>query len=102
MELTHLRYFAAVARTLHFRRAASVLNMTQAPLSAAIRKLEDELGAELFKRTSRSVELTAAGNFFLPEAEAVLNRAEQAQKRLQNFLHKKQHKNIKNNYCVLT
>lgn len=88
MELTHLRYFATVARTLHFRRAAAMLNMTQAPLSAAIRKLEEELGTELFKRTSRSVELTAAGNFFLPEAEAVLNRAEQSQQRLQDFLNK--------------
>ena len=88
MELTSLRYFVTVAHTLHFRRAAAILNMTQAPLSAAIRKLEDELGAELFKRTSRSVELTAAGRFFLTEAEAVLNRSEQAQKRLQNFLNK--------------
>ena len=82
MELTTLRYFVMVAHELHFHRAAAKLNMTQAPLSAAIRKLEDELETKLFERTSRSVKLTAAGQFFLPEAEAVLKRAELARKRL--------------------
>lgn len=88
MELTVLRYFVTVARKLHFRKAAAELNMTQAPLSAAVRKLEDELGTELFKRTSRSVELTPAGRFFLTEAEAVLNRADQAQRRMQEYLNR--------------
>ncbi len=82
MELTTLRYFVTVARELHFRHAAEKLHMTQAPLSAAIRKLEEELEVRLFDRTSRSVKLTEAGTFFLPEAEAVLLRAELAQKRL--------------------
>ena len=86
MELTPLRYFVTVARELHFRRAAAKLNITQAPLSAAVKKLEDELGCKLFKRTSRVVELTDAGMFFLTEAEAILNRAEHAQKRLTEFL----------------
>ena len=92
MELTALRYFVTVARKLHFRRAAVELNITQAPLSAAIRKLEDELDVRLFNRTSRTVELTEAGKFFLSEAEAVLNRAEQAQKRLQGFLEEQSEK----------
>ncbi|MBQ9338640.1 MAG: LysR family transcriptional regulator [Lentisphaeria bacterium] len=82
MELTALRYFVTVAHELHFHRAAEKLHMTQAPLSAAIRKLEDELEVRLFERTSRSVKLTEAGAFFLPEAEAVLSRAELARKRL--------------------
>ncbi len=86
MELTALRYFATVAKELHFRKAAAKLNITQAPLSAAIRKLEDELSCKLFERTSRMVKLTAAGEFFLAETEAILNRAEQAQKRLADFL----------------
>lgn len=86
MELTPLRYFVTVAKELHFRKAAAKLNITQAPLSAAIRKLEEELGCRLFKRTSRVVELTDAGILFLGEAEAVLNRADQAQKHLEDFL----------------
>ena len=86
MELTAMRYFAAVARELHFRRAAARLHITEAPLSAAIRKLEEEVGARLFERTSRSVRLTAAGAVFLPEAEAVLRRAEAARHRLAAFV----------------
>ena len=58
MELTHLRYFLTVAELLHFRKAAEKLNMTQAPLSFAIKKLEEELETKLFERTSRSVKLT--------------------------------------------
>lgn len=86
MELTPLRYFLAVATTLHFRKAAEKLNMTQAPLSAAIKKLEEELEVKLFERTSRSVRLTPAGEFFKEEANAVLQRAELARERLKNML----------------
>lgn len=86
MELTSLHYFVTVAKELHFRRAASILNMTQSPLSTAIKKLEEELETELFYRTSRSVKLTEAGEFFLPEAEAVLKRAELARDRLKQML----------------
>lgn len=86
MELTTLRYFVTVARELHFHRAAAKLNMTQAPLSSAIRKLENELETQLFERTSRSVKLTAAGQFFLIEAESVLQHAELVRKRLANMV----------------
>ena len=86
MELTSLRYFVTVAKELHFRRAAAKLNMTQSPLSTAIKKLEDELNTPLFERTSRSVKLTEAGEFFLPEAEAVLLRADLAKERMQKML----------------
>ena len=71
-----------------------VIRMTLDPdsIDDAIRKLEEELEVRLFNRTSRSVELTEAGKFFLAEAEAVLNRSGQAQKRLQSFLEEQSEK----------
>ena len=82
MELTTLKYFVTVAKELHFRRAAARLNITQAPLSAAIKKLEDELEVKLFERTSRTVKLTPAGTLFLTEAEAILQRTAAALNRM--------------------
>jgi DNA-binding transcriptional LysR family regulator len=72
MELRHLRYFAAVAETRHFGRAAERLYMAQPALSQAIRQLEAELGASLFTRTTRQVSLTPAGEFLYEEAQRVL------------------------------
>jgi DNA-binding transcriptional LysR family regulator len=73
-----LRYFVAVAEELHFTRAAARLFIAQQSLSARIRELEETVGVTLLRRTTRSVELTPAGELFLEEARnalAALDRA---------------------------
>jgi DNA-binding transcriptional LysR family regulator len=77
-EISQLRCFVAVAEELHFGRAAERLNMTQPPLSRQINLLEHHVGTRLIERTSRSVELTAAGKSFLPEAMKILRLSEEA------------------------
>ena len=79
MELRHLRYFVAVAETGSLTVAAGRrLHTSQPSLSRQIRDLEDEVGAELFSRSARGVELTAAGKAFLDHARLALTQVDAA------------------------
>ncbi|HVI98910.1 MAG TPA: LysR family transcriptional regulator [Sphingomonas sp.] len=78
MTLDQLRIFVAVAEREHVTRAAQTLHLTQSAVSAAIATLEERHGTRLFHRVGRGIALTEAGRAFLPEARAVLARAEAA------------------------
>jgi DNA-binding transcriptional LysR family regulator len=78
MELTPLRYFIAIAAAGHMTRAARSLGVTQPALSAMLRKLEAEVGAELLQRTGRGVQVTEAGRAFLTHAQDAVRRADAA------------------------
>jgi DNA-binding transcriptional LysR family regulator len=78
MDLQQMRYVIAVAEERNFTKAAARCFVVQSALSHQIKSLEKELGVMLFARTSRRVELTAAGEAFLPPARASLESAERA------------------------
>jgi DNA-binding transcriptional LysR family regulator len=78
MTLQQLRYFLAAAEHTSFSAAANALLMAQPSLSDQIRRLEADLGVELFARAGRRLELTEAGRMLLPHAERTLASAEEA------------------------
>lgn len=78
MEIRHLRCFLAVAEELHFARAAERLHIEQSPLSRTIKELEEDLGEQLFVRTSRSTRLTRAGKLFLEHVPRIFTALQQA------------------------
>jgi LysR family transcriptional regulator, transcription activator of glutamate synthase operon len=82
MELRQLVYFDAVARHEHFTRAAEQLRVAQPAVSAQIRRLERELGTELFHRTTRSVRLTKAGEAFRARVRRMLEELDVARAEL--------------------
>ena len=75
MELRQLEYFVAVAEERNFTRAAERVHISQSGVSAQIRALEKELGAELFDRSARTATLTVAGKAALEHARATLDAA---------------------------
>ncbi|WP_002147477.1 LysR substrate-binding domain-containing protein [Bacillus cereus] len=83
MDIRKMRYFITVAEELNFSRAAERLMMAQPPLSQEIRKLEEELGVQLFHRTKRMVELTDAGKIFLEGARQTLLQVDRTIKETQ-------------------
>ena len=68
MEMHQVRYFLALSRTLNFTRAAEECHVAQPSLTRAIKQLEEELGAELFRRERNLTHLTEFGNRMLPES----------------------------------
>jgi DNA-binding transcriptional LysR family regulator len=87
MELRHLRYFVAVAEELSFNRAAQRLRISQPPLSNQIKQLEEELGVQLFERSSRGVRMTEAGEALLDEARRIFVQLEQTTRVVQRVGH---------------
>lgn len=79
MELRHLRYFLAVAETRSFTRAAERLHVTQPTLSHQIKQLETMVGTQLFDRSTKEVEATAAGLLFKPYCERILKEIESSE-----------------------
>ncbi|HEY0832355.1 MAG TPA: LysR substrate-binding domain-containing protein [Azospirillum sp.] len=83
MDLRHLTYFIAVAEEENIGRAAKRLRISQPPLTRQIHQLEDELGATLFIRTPRGVELTEAGQLLFEQARNIQSLVEQTMERTQ-------------------
>ena len=76
MTLTELRYIVAVARERHFGRAAETCFVSQPTLSVAVKKLEAELGVQLFERGPGELTITPTGNRVIEQAQRTLEEAD--------------------------
>ncbi|MGN0202170.1 MAG: LysR family transcriptional regulator [Candidatus Cryptobacteroides sp.] len=85
MELRQLRYFVEVAQSLSFSEASRKLYITQGTISQQIRQLEDELGSQLFDRTSQKIVLTEAGIEMLPMASKIIEDSEICKEKVRNL-----------------
>ena len=86
LEIRHIRYFLVLAKTLHFRKAASKIFISQSALSQQINLLESILGVKLFERTNRKVLLSTAGSLFLKEAKEIINNIDTSLDRWQDAI----------------
>lgn len=91
MNTQQLECFATLAKTLNYAKAAEQLSMTQPAVSRQIKSLENEMGARLFQRTTRSVTLTQVGWQFLPDARQILAIYYRSREWMESF-----HKNERN------
>src|SRR5262249_37643430 len=78
MELRHLRYFQVVGEVLNFTKAAARLRVAQPALSRQVQDLEDEIGVDLLRRSTRGVTLTAEGKLFLEQVRELLQRVDES------------------------
>jgi LysR family transcriptional regulator, benzoate and cis,cis-muconate-responsive activator of ben and cat genes len=85
MDLRQMRYVIAIAEELNFTRAARRCNISQPPLSRAIRELENEIGARLFDRDKHHVALTPAGKVFIADARKALEILDDGSARARRF-----------------
>lgn len=90
MTLQALEYFLAITRYHSFTKAAQECFVTQPALSRSIRELEEELGCSLFDRSSRSVQLTPAGEVLQAEARRIVDLSHQLPGKIQRFLHQEE------------
>ena len=86
MEMHQLEYVLAVAKYHNFTRAAEEIKISQSSLSQQISKLENELGTNLFVRTTRSVHLTPAGAEFIRHAQRIMSEVKEARRSIQDYV----------------
>jgi molybdate transport repressor ModE-like protein len=82
MDIRHIRYFLEITRQGSISKAAKVLQMTQPPLSAALKNLEDELGVKLLERTARGIVPTRAGELLLQKGTRLVDETDQLSREL--------------------
>jgi DNA-binding transcriptional LysR family regulator len=86
MEIRHLRYFIAVAELRNFTKAAEASFVAQSALSQQVRRLEQELGTQLFVRGKRGTQLTQAGELLLPHARRLVADEARARAEMRSYL----------------